>query len=161
VVGIRWPVPWDGTPNDFEIVGRYLAQTILMERFVDMILLHDGVKPAVLKRTRLSNKIEQVGEIIARPDLDLREWDDLPDLMRKVTQHRNAFAHRLMERGALPPHYGQGIPYVRLTEEELGDQVREAFVASEVCRQLTERLTLASLYPGRRFRRRDPRWPLT
>jgi hypothetical protein len=42
-VAIRWPVPWEGSPNAFELVGRYIAQTILLERFLDLILLDEGV----------------------------------------------------------------------------------------------------------------------
>lgn len=106
----------------------------------------------------LADKIRKVRVVIDGPGLNLSEWDDLPDLMKKVADNRNAFAHRMFERGDMPTHYGQGIPYEKLSDEELHEQEREAFVASEVCRQLLERLTLAPLDPGRHFGRSDPDW---
>ncbi len=106
-------MPWDGSPNSFEIVGRYIAQTIQMERFLDLILLDEGVQPKRLLREALD----------------------------------------------LPPHYRQGIPYVALSDDELDDQAREAFAATELCRQLVERLQLAPLNPGMHFGRREPDWP--
>jgi hypothetical protein len=159
MASIRWPVPWDGAPNVFEIVGRYVAQTIQMERFVDMILLHEGVRPERLIKQTLAWKIERVGRVIAAPGRDLLEWSDLEERMAKVARNRNAFAHRLMERSPQPSHYGQGLPDVVLSDAELEDQVREAFTASELCRQLVERLLLTPLNPGHHFGRTEPSWP--
>lgn len=155
---IRWPIPYDPGPNGFEVVGRYIAQTVQMERFIDMILLGQGAKPRDIKRAKLSRKIEDVRAVVQRPELELTEWHDLPDMMEKVARNRNAFAHRMFERGAMPTHYGQGIPYESLSDEELREQEREAFAASEVCRQLLERFTLEPLNPGVRFGRTDPDW---
>ncbi len=152
-------MPWDGSPNSFEIVGRYIAQTIQMERFLDLILLDEGVQPKRLLREALGWKIKKVGEVVSTPERGLQAWSDLEDRMAKVAQNRNAFAHRIMERGDLPPHYRQGIPYVALSDDELDDQAREAFAATELCRQLVERLQLAPLNPGMHFGRREPDWP--
>jgi hypothetical protein len=100
-----------------------------------------------------------VGEVIATPERDLQEWNDLVERMAKVARNRNAFAHRMMERGDLPAHYGQGIPHTALTDDELDEQAREAFTASELCRQLAERLRLSPLNAGVRFGRSEPSWP--
>jgi hypothetical protein len=154
---IRWPIPYLHAANDFEVVGRYIAQTVLMERFIDMILLDTGTSARRLKRAKLASKIEGVRAVIQRPELNLGEWQDLPEMMTKVARHRNLFAHRMMERGALPPHYGQGIPYRRLPDDELREQEQEAFVASEVCRQLCERLSHGPLNPDVHFGRSDHR----
>ena len=108
--------------------------------------------------TTLAGKIKKLRSVVDKPDLVLSEWDDLPDLMTKVANNRNAFAHRMLERGDVPTHYGQGIPYEKLSDDELHEQEREAFVASEVCRQLLERLTLAPLNPGVHFGRSEPDW---
>lgn len=43
MASIRWPIPYDHQPNRFEVVGRYIAQVLLMERFIDLSLLDDGV----------------------------------------------------------------------------------------------------------------------
>ena len=156
---IRWPIPYEHNPNGFEVVGRYIAQTILMERFSDLILLNQQlVTTDWLMSTTLAGKIKKLRSVVDKPDLDLSEWDDLPDLMTKVANNRNAFAHRMFERGDMPTHYGQGIPYEKLSDDELHEQEREAFVASEVCRQLLERLTLAPLNPGVHFGRSNPDW---
>lgn len=158
-VAIRWPLPWDGFPNAFEMVGRYIAQTILLERFLDLILLDQGVRPKRLLGETLAWKIKRAGEIIATPERDLQEWSDLEERMSAVARNRNAFAHRMMERGALPAHYGQSIPYIALADGELEEQAREAFAASELCRQVAERLRLSPLNPGIRFGRKEPSWP--
>jgi hypothetical protein len=155
---IRWPLPYDHAPNDFEVVGRYIAQTIQMERFIDIILLHDGAQPRDLIRAKLSRKVEDVRLLIERAAGALDEWHDLLDLMLSVARHRNGFAHRMFERGALPSHYGQGVPYKVLSDEELRQQETEAFQASEACRQLVERLTLASLNSDVHFGRHDSYW---
>src|SRR2546423_3449273 len=96
---------------------------------------------------------------VSAPERGLQAWSDLENRMAKVARNRNAFAHRMMERGDLPPHYGQGIPYVALSDDELDDQAREAFTATELCRQLVERLQLAPLNPGIHFGRREPESP--
>ena len=154
-----WPIPYEHGPNGFEIVGRYIAQTIQMERFIDLILLNQQlVTTDWLVGKPLADKIKKVRSVVDNLDLDLSAWNDLPDLMKKVADNRNAFAHRMFERGDMPTHYGQGLPYERLSDDELHEQEREAFVASEVCRQLLERLTLAPLNPGKHFRRSDPDW---
>lgn len=159
VVILRWPIPYEHNPNGFEVVGRYIAQTIQMERFIDMILLNQQlVTTDWLMRAALALKIKKVRSVVENRDLDLSEWNDLPDLMRKVADNRNAFAHRMFERGDMPTHYGQGIPYEKLSDNELREQEREAFVSSEVCRQLLERLTLAPLNPGVHFGRSEPDW---
>lgn len=155
---IRWPIPYDPGPSSFEIVGRYIGQTVLMERFIDLILLEQGTKPHYLKRANLSRKIDDVRAVIERPELALNEWHDLPDMMLKVARNWNLFAHRMFERGAMPNHYGQSIPYESLSDEDLAAQEREAFMASEICRQLVARLTLTTLNPGRHFGRSDPDW---
>lgn len=155
---ISWPIPYNHDPNAFEIVGRYIAQTIVMERFVDIILLSHGTNPRRLLRTTLSDKIKALERLIERPELNLHEWSDLPGMMQKVACHRNAFAHRMMERGDLPPHYEQGLPYKALSDAELHEQEREAFIASEACRQLVERVVVAPLNPGMYFGRADPDW---
>lgn len=54
---IRWPIPYDHEPNGYEIVGRYITQTLFMERFVDMLLLDNGANPRRLIRKTLSDKI--------------------------------------------------------------------------------------------------------
>ncbi|MDQ1699505.1 MAG: hypothetical protein QOG34_1368 [Frankiaceae bacterium] len=73
MVMIRWPIPYDPGANDLEIVGRYIAQTIMMERFIDMILLEQGSTPRELKRAKLSHKIEKVCALVERPELALDE----------------------------------------------------------------------------------------
>jgi hypothetical protein len=160
VAMIRWPIPYEHDPNEFEVVGRYIAQTILMERLIDMILLDQQLvtKDWLKKHARLADKIKKVRSVVNEPGLGLSEWSDLPDLMKRVADNRNAFAHRMFERGDMPTHYGQGIPYEKLSDGELHQQEREAFVASDVCRQLLERLTLAPLNPGLHFGRHDPNW---
>lgn len=158
---VYWPLPYDrdSPPNPFEIVGRYIAQTIVMERFIDFVLLDTGMDSAKLMKTRLSDKIRALADVIARPDLGLEEWRDLPVMMRKVSKHRNAFAHRMFERNDVPHHFTPTVEYVGLGDNELMAQVREAFEASEVCRQLAERLRLAPLNPGRHFGRSPVVWP--
>ena len=135
---IYWPVPWDGSANDYEKAGRYIAQTTLMERFLDLILLDVGVEPTRLRRQTLDWKIKKVGEVIATPDRQLQAWSDLEACMTKVRLNRNAFAHRMMERSPVSIHYGHGLLYVALSDEELEEQAREAFVATELCRQIVE-----------------------
>jgi len=44
-ITVDWPIPYDHRPNDFEVVGRHIAQTILMERYIDLILLNQGGSP--------------------------------------------------------------------------------------------------------------------
>jgi hypothetical protein len=156
---IRWPLPYDHHPNRFEVVGRYIAQTIQMERFIDLILLEHGAKPRRLKRAKLAAKIKDLRSLVERADLGLDEWGDLPDLMTKVARNRNDFAHRMFDRAVLPPHYRQGIQYEELTEEELREQEKEAFVATELCRQLASRILHGPLNPGVHFGRTDPGWP--
>ncbi len=158
-VVIHWPIPYDHQPNDFEVVGRYLAQTILMERFIDLILLHQGSKPRTLKRTKLATKISDLEALIGQDDLRRETWADLPDMMRAVARHRNAFAHRMFERGALPVHYAQGLKYERLSDDELLEQERDAFVASELCRQLVGWFLYAPLNDDYQYRRTEPEWP--
>jgi len=97
VAMINWPIPYAPGPNAFEVVGRYIAQTVQMERFIDMILLEQGAKPRDLKRAKLSRKIEDVRAVVQRPESELNEWSDLPDMMVKVAQNRNLFAHRMFE----------------------------------------------------------------
>lgn len=156
---IRWPIPYDHEPNRFEIVGRYIAQTIQMERFIDLILLNRGARPRVLKRTKLRAKIEDLRSIVERPDLGLEEWRDLPDLMGKVARNRNDFAHRMFDRSTYPRHYTSALDHEELTATELHKQEREAFVATELCRQLASRFLYGPLNPDVRFTRQDPKWP--
>lgn len=132
---------------------------ILLERFLDLILLDEGVQPKRLLQQTLAWKIKKVGEVISAPERGLQAWSDLEERVAKVARNRNGFAHRMMERGDLPHHYGQGIPYVTLSDDELDDQAREAFTATELCRQLLERLQLAPLNLGIHFGRREPDWP--
>ncbi len=159
MVMITWPVPYNGEPNDFEIVGRYIAQTILMERFIDSVLLNHGTKPHDLMRMKLARKIEEVRDIISKPDSGVSEWSGLPDMMKKVAGNRNQFAHRMMQRGAIPSHYAQGLSYEALSVADLREQEREAFSASELCRQLADHYILSPLNEGKRFGRTDPTWP--
>lgn len=160
-VCIRWPLPYDHAPNRFEVVGRYIAQVLIMERFIDFVLLDNGFSPRKLQRAKLATKIEEVRALIAKPELGLDEWDDLPDMMAKVAGHRNLFAHRMFERNAVPHHYAQGIPYEELTDPELHEQEWEAVEASEVCRQLAERTHYGPLNPGKHFGRTNPQRPGT
>lgn len=156
---IRWPLPYDHEPNGYEIVGRYITQTLFMERFVDMLLLANGANPQRLIRKTLSDKISEVGKLIDRPGSGLEEWHDLPEMMRKVAKNRNRFVHHtLSNSGHFPSHYGQGIPVEAVSNEQLREQEREAFMASEVCRQLLERFSLEPLNPGMHVGRRDPDW---
>jgi hypothetical protein len=150
------PYDEDDAPNLYEVVGRYIAQVIHMERFIDMALLDQGASPSELKRAKLARKIEDMAVLIERPELNLSEWHDLPQMMTRVARHRNLFAHRMLERSPSPSHYGQGLPYVTLSDDELHEQEWEAFEASEVCRQLLEALTLRRLNPGMHFGRTDP-----
>ena len=156
---VIWPIPYDHQPNRFEVVGRYIAQTIQMERFIDLILLDQEAKPRDLKRAKLGSKIEAVRSLIEHPEACLDEWHDLPDMMKKVAQNRNDFAHRMFDRGVLPRHYAPGIEYEELSVEELREQEREAFVATEVCRQLASRFLYGPLNPGMHFGRTEPKWP--
>lgn len=154
---VHWPLPYDGEPNEFEIVGRYIAQTLIMERFVDLILLKQGMKPRDLKRATLSAKIEELRELIDA-DSELDDWRDIPDRMRGVAQNRNLFAHRLFERNETPLHYRQGLSYERLSGEELRAQEKEAFVVSELGRQLVSKILHGPLNPGVEFGRTEPEW---
>jgi hypothetical protein len=43
-----------------------------------------------------------VGEVVSAPERGLQAWSDLEHRMAKVARNRNAFAHRMMERGDLP-----------------------------------------------------------
>lgn len=156
MVSVRWPIPYEHEPNRFEIVGRYIAQVLIMERFIDLILLDLGWSPRKLRKDKLATKIEYLREQIDRPDLGLGEWHDLPEMLTRVARHRNLFAHRMFERNPIPAHYAQGIPYEELSPEEFRDQEWEAFEASEICRQLAERTHLAPLNPGMHFGRRNP-----
>lgn len=156
---IHWPIPYDHEPNDFEVVGRYVAQTIQMERFIDLILLDQEWKPRNLKRATLASKIDGVATLIEQDVSRCDTWSDLPDKMREVARNRNAFAHRMFERGALPMHYAQGLEYERLTDEELHEQERQAFMASELCRQLAGWFLYAPLNPGYSYCRTEPEWP--
>jgi hypothetical protein len=157
VASIRWPLPYEHEPNRFEIVGRYIAQVLIMERFIDIVLLDLGASPRKLRRSKLATKIGELRAHIGNPDLELQEWHDLPDVLTRVARHRNLFAHRMFERNLVPTHYAQGIEYVQLSDEELRDQEWEAFFASEVCRQLAERTGLGTLNPGMHFGRTDPK----
>jgi hypothetical protein len=103
---------------------------------------------------KLATKIDHIRDLVERDGL--HEWSDLPDMMTKVARHRNLFAHRMFERNPVPIHYAQGIAYEERSAVELQDQEWEAFEASEVCRQLAERLHLAPLNPGVHFDRTNP-----
>jgi len=157
-ITVHWPIPYDHRPNDFEVVGRHIAQTILMERFIDLILLNQGWKPQNLKRTKLATKIDGIQDLIEQDAARSDTWSDLPEKMREVARNRNAFAHRMMERGAIPMHYAQGLEYDRLTDNELNDQNRQAFIASELCRQLAGWFLYPPLNPDYQYRRVEPAW---
>ena len=146
---IRWPLPYEGSPNVYEIVGRYMWQAIHMERFLDMALLDRQVTVKRLQDITLSEKIKSLRLLLAREDLGLDdEWSDVPDLLERVRLHRNAFAHRFMERPeAEPSHYGQGIPYRALSDDELRGQLAEVVEATNVCLSLLNCLTLPALNP--------------
>lgn len=150
---IRWPLPYEGSPNGFEVVGRYIGQVVTMERFVDMILLQHGAKPRALKRAKLNRKIDDLRVLLHRPELELDEWEDLPDKLTKVSRNRNRFAHRMFERGAMPSHYGQGIPYVPLSDEELRAEIAEAVEITDLCRRLLMLHVEAPLNPSLRYSR--------
>lgn len=156
---VYWPIPYDHQPNAYEVIGRYIAQTVLMERFIDMILLNQDWSPRRLLRSKLARKIEGVQTVIedASPRFDL--WSDLPGKLTAVARNRNAFAHRMFERGPIPVHYAQGIEYEKLSDEELHEQERQAFVASELCRQVAAWLQKAPLNPGSEPHRSEPTWP--
>lgn len=158
-VVVHWPIPYDHEPNDFEVVGRYIAQTIQMERFIDLILLDQGWSPRKVKRAKLQPKIDAVEGYIEADARRREVWSDLPDKMRKVARNRNDFAHRMFERGALPVHYAQGLQYERLTDEELHEQEGEAFIASELCRQLAGWFLYAPLNDNYQYLRGDPVYP--
>lgn len=156
---IRWPLPYDGSPNAFEIMGRFLAQAIHMERLLDMALLDRQVSAKRLQDMTLSEKIKALRTLLSRNDLGLQdEWSDVPDMLERVRLHRNAFAHRFMERPeAEPSHYGDGIPYRPLSDDELHRQIAEAVEATEACRRLIGCLTLPSLNPDTAFTRSGAR----
>jgi hypothetical protein len=78
--------------------------------------------------------------------------------MREVARNRNAFAHRMLSRSVIPTHYAQGLNDDRLTDKELNDQNRQAFIASELCRQLAGWFLDPPLNPGYQYRRVEPAW---
>lgn len=155
VAMIRWPLPYEGDPNVYEIVGRFMWQAIHMERLLDIVLLERQVGAARLQGMTLSEKIKALRALLDRDDLGLAdEWTDVPDRLEQVRLYRNAFAHRFMERpDAEPSHYGQGIPYRPLSDDELHLQIRETVEATEICRQLLECLSSAPLNPEVTFTR--------
>jgi hypothetical protein len=157
-ITVTWPIQYDHTPNDFEVVGRYIAQTIVMGRFIDLILLNQGWKPQNLKRTKLATKIDGIRDLIEQDAARHDAWADLPEKMREVARNRNAFAHRLLSRSVIPTHYAQGLKDDRLTDKELNDQNRQAFIASELCRQLAGWFLDPPLNPGYQYRRVEPAW---
>ncbi|MEP7192907.1 MAG: hypothetical protein ABI903_08600 [Actinomycetota bacterium] len=153
---IHWPIPYDHRPNDFEVVGRHIAQTILMERFIDLILLNQGWKPQNLKRTKLATKIDGIQDLIEQDAARRDTWADLPGRMREVARNSHAFAHRMFERDAIPMHYAQGLEYDPLTDNEPNDQNRRSFIASELCRQLAGWFLDPPLNSGYQHRRSSP-----
>lgn len=154
MVSTRWPLPSDQACNDYELVGRYIAQTILMERFVDMALLIDGAKPRDLKRAKLSSKIGDLTAFLQRPDNGLQdEWQDVPGRLTAVARHRNLFAHRMMDRAHMPSHLTECWLYERLSNEDRRAQEVEAFDATEAMRGLYLCLSMPALNPGLRFTR--------
>ena len=149
-------MPYDPSeePNGYEVLGRYVAQVLTMERFLDFILLIEQVKPRDLKRMYLAPKIEKVTALIRQPDQGLSAWDELPDKMTQVRQNRNLFAHRMFDRTVpLPAHFGGelGEP---LTMEELREQESEAVEVTYLVQSLYERMHYGAdepqLFPPRR-----------
>jgi hypothetical protein len=81
-ITVHWPIPYDHRPNDFEVVGRHIAQTILMERFIDLILLNQGWKPQSLKRTKLARKIDGIQDLIEQDAARRDTWRIIQNAVR-------------------------------------------------------------------------------
>lgn len=141
------PFPHDSA-NRYEAVGRFIAQVVIIERALDLILVAQPQhQPRELIRMKLARKIELISELIRDPALDLGDFDDLPGKLTTVKGSRNLFAHRMLARGPIA-HFTQGLPYESISKDEQHQQEAEAVEAYEVCRLLHQRLILDPLNPG-------------
>lgn len=154
-VVVHLPLPHD-SDNRYEAVGRFIAQAVIIERTLDLILVAQPQhQPRELIRMKLALKIELISDLIRDPALDLGDFDDLPDKLTTVKGSRNLFAHRMLARGPVA-HFEQGLPYEIISEDEQHQQEAEAAEAYEICRLLHQRLIIDPLNPGMRTERPLP-----
>jgi len=154
-VMVHHPLPHD-SENRYEAVGRFIAQVVIIERALDLILVAQPQhQPRELIRMKLARKIELISELISDPALDLGDFDDLPGKLTTVKGSRNLFAHRLFARGPRT-HFTQGLPYEIISEDEQRQQEAEAVEAYEICRLLHQRLIIDPMNPGMHTERLQP-----
>ena len=155
VVVVHHPLPHD-SDNQYEAVGRFIAQVVFIETALDLVLVAQPQhRSRELMRMKLSTKIAFISELIRNPALDLGDFDDLPGKLTTVARSRNLFAHRMLARGPVA-HFTQGLPYEIISEDEQRQQEAEAVEATEICLLLHQRLIIDPLNPGMRTERPRP-----
>jgi hypothetical protein len=138
----------DEPSNRYELIGRYIAQTINIEVVLDRIIfvyLSESVSwpreqfwtRSVLGNMGLSRKVAVVADLIDAEGF--ADFADLPTRLRKVVTYRNRLAHRML----LPDHEagrGHVDQYGRKTEvltaEEQERQRVETIAVHTACCEL-------------------------